>query len=115
MSIKLSKKQLLRMAERLDAIQCPSGNVYTYENVIYGIERINLDVGWRVTVPDLTKSEPINRLMEYLEDLVLGCNAEMVRCKQIAYSAGTYGNTGQLHAIQLWRDGVVITTEFIYY
>ena len=113
MSIRLTKKQLIQMAERLDAIRCPVGNVYTYENMIYAIERINRQPDWRQL--DISRFDSIVNILCYLERVFISNNADGIRCRQIAYSAGTYGNTGQLHAAQFWKDDKIINTLFIYY
>lgn len=94
MSIYLSKKDLKSLATSLNATKI-SNNCYIYENVVNSRKNI------------------IDQFNMYdVVDLETG----YVVSYQIAYSAGVYGNSGQLHKIVYYDEiNEVRKTIFVYY
>jgi hypothetical protein len=96
--VKITKSKLKEVAKDLGAIEI-KGNVYDYENMLYYITRgkcENKDYNYNVQVEDIQNL----------------CNDnENKGSKQLYYSAGTYGNNGQLHMITK-KNGKIL---YIYY
>ena len=82
MSIYLSKKALKSLAESLNAIKL-CNNIYCYESII----------------------SSTTKLIQEL-DLVdcVDCQDGYIYSQQIAYCAGIYGNSGQLHKITYYDE-----------
>lgn len=94
MSIYLSKKALKSLATSLNAVQI-SNNCYVYENIINSRKNI------------------IDHFNMYD---VVDCETGYVVSYQIAYSAGVYGNNGQIHKIVYYDEiDEVRKTIFVYY
>jgi len=90
--IKLSRNNLKDLAKNLDAFYC-GGNVYNHENITYHIQHKDI-----IKLNDYTNSNnQVYELIEYLANKTSTLNDKYyITANQIAYSAGTYGNTGQL-------------------
>lgn len=124
--IKLSKKELKREAEREEAYYFTS-NVYSYENVIYYLERL----AWKTEAGTKTKNKKdienikkellknINsKYFTSLQDIVRNIQTikhDSYKIEQIAYSAGLYGNSGQLHSIKLYNKNEITALYYCYY
>ena len=92
--IKLSKKQLKDLAISLNAYYC-GGNVYTHENITHSISSRNFTqlLEYGNTKNDISKL--INNLnKKYNINKLEHGNLYSINANQIAYSCGTYGDTG---------------------
>lgn len=108
MSVKVTKKQLKEISERLDAYYL-GGNVYDYESDVFAIQCDNDRF-------KLGKNESKNELISRLKDYERKGKNYSISCKQVVYSAGAYGNTGQLHQVMATnKNGDVKDLFFIYY
>ena len=124
--IKLSKKELKREAEREEAYYF-TGNVYNYENVIYYLERL----AWKTEAGKKTENK--KAIKETKKELLKNINSkyftslqdiaknietikhDSYKIEQIAYSAGLYGNSAQLHSIKLYNKDQIVALYYCYY
>lgn len=124
--IKLSKKELKKEAERIEAYYF-TGNVYSYENVVYYLQQL----AWKTEKGTKTKNRKdvqnikkellknINsNYFTSLQDIVK--NIETIKhdnysVTQLYYSAGLDGNSGQLHEIKLYNKGNINAIYHVYY
>lgn len=111
--MKLTKKKLKELAETLDA-HYYGGNVYDYESAIDYICGIHVD---SVEFHQHVKSNEY-----YNRDILIGlvCTYKDAHYRmyatKIAYSCGIYGNSGQLHKIDVYdNDDKFINTFCVYY
>ena len=123
---KLSKKQLKNYAESKKAYYF-TGNVYSYENIIFYLNQL----AWRTKKGEKTKNikyikdikrkllKNINKkYLASLQDLVK--NIETIKhnsykTEQEFYSAGVYGNNGQLHTLTLYNNNNFVDIYYLYY
>ena len=106
---KLSRKALQKEANRLGAYKMTS-NVYKYENAISNLYRLE-EVNEHDTCFD---AEAFNQFVR----MVKAENAGAYRAdtKQMYYSAGTYGNNGQLHEVRITDiNNKLVNVYFVYY
>ena len=110
--IKLSRKELKELGEILNNSFYCGGNVYNHENITYYI-----------THKEISKIDTYNSnlfmyldntLTEYLKDT--NTNYYIIS-NQIAYSCGTYGNTGQIVKYNIVNEKThdIIDTFYTYY
>lgn len=125
-SIKLSKKELKRRAE-LEKGYYFTGNVYSYENVVNYLGQLS----WRTEAGTKTKNR--KRIAEIKKELLKNINSNYFNSlkdivnniesikhdnysiEQLYYSAGIYGNNGQLHQLKLYKNHAVIASYILYY
>lgn len=92
---KLSQKQLCEAARRLGAVRLTNAGCYYYESYLSDtnklIDRLDLDVAR-------------DRWGNY-----------MITMWQLFYSAGVYGNTGQLHYIEYVNNSGVQCSLYVYF
>ncbi len=100
-SVKLTKTQLKEMAKNLKGVYC-GGNVYQYENGIFYLNTNHAE-------------ETNTNIKEYLANLEINLKRVDFLAYQVAYSCGTYGNSGQLHKVEIWQNNKVIHEFFTYY
>lgn len=82
--LKMSKRTLKELAKSLNAHYF-TDNTYYYQNDVRYLEA-------------LRKSDHVSdKAIDPLIDELIAMGAKYVRAEQIAYSCGSYGNTGQLH------------------
>ena len=94
---KLTRKQLKAISESMGAFYC-GGNVYNHENITYYLEHKNFI--------ELHKyfgvNNSVRELVKLLSELLVGDLEQYnIWSDQIAYSAGVYGNTGQLRQYKI--------------
>ena len=82
MSIYLSKKDLKNLAASLNAKKL-CNNIYYYENIV---------------------NSSTNLIHELNLDYCVDCCDGYIYADQIAYSAGYYGNSGQLHKVTYYDE-----------
>lgn len=82
MSIYLSRKDLKNLSESLGATKLCS-NIYYYENIIHSSRNL---------IQELELVDCVNLWNGY------------ITAEQIAYCAGVYGNSGQLHKITYFDE-----------
>lgn len=89
---KLTKKNLKNIAESMGAFYC-GGNIYNHENITTYLEQKQLDELKKYA----RETNDIDELLSFLDNLLIG-GVELynIWSNQIAYSVGTYGNSGQL-------------------
>lgn len=125
-SIKISKKELKRRAE-LEEGYYFTGNVYSYENVINYLSQLS----WRTEAGTKTKNR--KRIAEIKKELLENINSNYFNSlkdvvnkietinhdnysmNQLYYSAGIYGNNGQLHQLKLYKNNAVVASYVLYY
>lgn len=88
--IAMSQKDLHKLGTNLNGV-CLGYNCYLYEN-------------------DLHTKENICKALGFHSDIV-----KRYTCYQVAYSHNTYGNSGQLHRIELEMINGEHLTRFVYY
>ena len=106
---KLSRKTLQKEANRLGAYKLTS-NVYKYENAISQLYRLE-EVDEHDTCFD---SETFNQFIR----MVKAENEDAYRADatQMYYSAGDYGNNGQLHEVRITDIyNKLVNVYFVYY
>lgn len=109
MSVKLSKKELKETGIAQDAFYL-GGNVYNYENVIFYLEKLDIE-GIKKSVKGHDIELLINHLKHYEMDKI------HIMTTQLFYSAGTYGNNGQLHKVDILDRSTSkkLDTIYVYY
>lgn len=125
--MKTSKKQLKKEAEWMEAYYF-TGNVYSYENIVEYIDLI---------ARSTAESQPMTHIKEnlesYIKEAFKNCkedyynslsdlieNIKSVKhdssmTRQLYYSAGLYGNSGQLHVIKLFYNESIVAEYYMYY
>lgn len=88
--IALSQKDLHKLGVNLDGV-CLGNNCYLYENDIHSHKNLCESLGYH---PSMIK---------------------WTNCYQVAYSCNAYGNSGQLHRIELETVAGCHLTKFVYY
>lgn len=104
---RMSHKALKQLGAHLNGYELSGGNIYYYENALYDLQRLHM--------VDETKTDAylINNIILKIKERFPGVNHLWVT--QIAYSAGAYGNTGQLHQCDICTEnGDVLGTIFTY-
>lgn len=110
--IKLSKRDLKDLAQSLDAFYC-GGNVYNHENIVHYIQSKDFD---KLSNYNLHNLE--GNIKYILNDLNINKNDKLsyvIATNQIAYSCGTYGNTGQIVKYIIINQGGNDRTFYTYY
>ena len=107
MSIKLSKKNLQELANSLDC-HCIGVGCYDYENQVSYLQG---------TVSNNTNVKYMNEDAKTIFEVIKRMYGDdaYICLSQIAYSAGTYGNTAQLHKMEVMQNDHVMLTLFVYY
>lgn len=110
---KLTKKNLKNTAESMGAFYC-GGNVYNHENITYYLKHKQMD---EIKKYANDNYNDINDLMDFLDNLLVGDLEQYnIWCNQIAYSAGAYGNNGQLRQYKVInKENDEIIREFYTY
>ena len=117
--IKLSKKQLKKQAEDLEAYYF-TGNVYNYENCIEYLKNLAYFKNIKDTdeiEQDFLKNVNKNYLLSAQDiiESIKRIDSDTYTCNQLAYSAGVYGNSGQLHEIKLYKNNNLVARYYFYY
>ena len=106
---KLSRKTLQKEANRLGAYKLTS-NVYKYENAISNLFRLE-EVDEHDSCFDAYAYNQFVRMVK-----AENAGAYRADAKQMYYSAGTYGNNGQLHEVRITDiDNKLLNVYFVYY
>lgn len=88
--IALSQKDLHKLGKNLGGV-CLAYNCYIYENMIHTHKSICEELGYNPK------------------------SVKYTTCYQVAYSHNTYGNSGQLHRVELELLNGEHLTRFVYY
>lgn len=114
MSKKITKKLLKEMGENFGGYQY-GGNVYDYENAIHYIQN-------SYYTSEMIKEKFVDNQYWNRKDLrELVCKYKDLDCRmsatQLYYSAGIYGNNGQLHKIKVYDKDYkdILDVFYIYY
>lgn len=125
-SVKITRKELIRRGEIEEGYYF-TGNVYSYENVIFYLTQL----AWRTERGHKTENK--QRIKEIKKELLKNINSkyftslqDLVKniesinhnnysIDQLYYSAGLYGNSGQLHQLKLYKNHSVIASYVLYY
>lgn len=112
---KLTRKQLKGLGENLVGYYC-GGNVYNHENIIQYINSKRYEELSKYS----NKNNQIDKLKEHLQAITNTLDKYIITCNQIAYSCGTYGNTGQLVRYEIFdttdnNDWILKDVFFTYY
>lgn len=106
---KLSRKALQKEANRLGAYKLTS-NVYKYENAISKLYRLE-EVDEHDTCFDADMLNQFVRMVKAESD-----GAYRAEVSQVYYSAGFYGNSGQLHEVRITDiNNKLVNVYFVYY
>ena len=124
--IKLSKKELVKEAQHQEAYYF-TGNVYSYENVIWYLNSLCYETQTnnkkeakeeiKKTINRLkenTRSASYEELKELIKN-IKNTTHDSYNVIQKAYSAGVYGNSGQLHEITLFNKNKLVAMYYCYY
>ena len=106
MSVKLSKKELEETGIAQDAFYL-GGNVYSYENAIFYLEKLDLE-----NLEKSVKGNDIGLLINHLKHYEM--DKIHIMTTQLFYSAGTYGNNGQLHKVDILDKNTSKRLDIIY-
>ena len=88
--IELTQKDLNKLGQNLDGV-CLGHNCYLYENVIHTHKNLCEALGYEPSTVKWTS------------------------CYKVAYSCNTYGNSAQLHRVELELVNGKHLTRFVYY
>lgn len=118
--MELTKTKLKELANALDAYYF-GGNVYQYENDIYYLTRYRFNE--INTNSNSVRAENIKKCIKWLDDTygldnfnkLTRTNPYRLYSTQIAYSHGVYGNSGQLHRIDIYAGDDIIRSFYTYY
>ena len=119
-SLILTKKQLKEIAEREEAYYF-TGNVYSYENIIYYLNIILFKNRDKKDIHDYILELFKNVNHDYINSMNdLLANIQTIKydsyeINQLYYSAGVYGNSGQLHRMRLYKDNSIVAEYYMYY
>lgn len=106
---KLSRKELQKEANRLGAYKL-SSDVYKYENAISKLYRLE-EVNENDSCFDGKLFNQFVRMVKAEND-----GAYWADVTQMYYSAGTYGNNGQLHEVRITDiNNKLVNVYFVYY
>ena len=106
---KLTRKTLQKEANRLGAYKLAS-NVYLYENAIRNLYRLE-EVNEHDTCFD---TDLYNKFVRMVNAESVG--AYRADLTQMYYSAGVYGNSGQLHEVRITDiNNKLVNVYFVYY
>lgn len=124
--MKISKKELKRIGEN-NAGYYFTGDVYSYENVVFYIQQLI----WRTEKGTKTRNKKrrseIKKELEkninskYKNDLIKlidkieNISHDNYSVNQLYYSDGLYGNSGQLHEIKLYNKENIVDLFYLYY
>lgn len=107
--VKLTRKTLQKEANRLGAYKLGS-NVYKYENAISKLYRLKY-VDEHDTCFD---TDLYNQFVRMVKAENVG--AFRADVKQMYYSSGVYGNSGQLHEVRITDiNNKLLNVYFVYY
>ena len=108
--LKMSHKALKEMGASLGGF-CFDGNIYAHENRKHYLQAVVCS--WRKgeTIEEAKHHEPE---IAALVDEIVALGADSVSSAQLAYSCGYYGNTGQLHRIDYYKNNEIVKTLFLY-
>ena len=119
MAIKLTKRQLKEISYKEEAYYF-TGNVYSYENIVFYLqtaifayrkENKNTSQYYKERMLKDVREE-YKKQAEELYDKITSYKAATYREVQVAYSAGVYGNSGQLHKFTLYDKYMNILFSF---
>ena len=106
---KLTRKTLQKEANRLGAYKLGS-NVYKYENAIRNLYRLE-EVNEHDSRFDTDLYNQFVRMVK-----AESAGAYRADVEQMYYSAGAYGNSGQLHEVRITDiDNKLVNVYFVYY
>ena len=106
---KLTRKTLQKEANRLGAYKLGS-DVYKYENAISKLYRLE-EVNEQDTCFDADLYNQFVRMVK-----AENAGAYSADVKQMYYSAGVYGNNGQLHEVRVTDiNNKLVNVYFVYY
>lgn len=107
---KLSHKALKEMGKTLGGLFF-DGNIYAHENRAHYLTCVPYNAENDDYINEAKRHEPE---IASLIDEIIKSGANGARREQLAYSCGIYGNTGQLHKIDLYKDDEIVRTIFLY-
>lgn len=109
MSKRISRKNLIAEGQRLDGIKLDV-NCYSFENAIHYISCLkDVPAGSYLCVDNDDKVNHIIAEIKKAYPEAKGCSAT-----QLFYSAGTYGNNGQLYKMEILNKELNATGENFY-
>lgn len=126
MSVKITKKELKRIGEDKEGYYF-TGNVYSYENITNYLSQL----AWRTEkghktenkqrIKEIKKELQKNVNSKYYDSLneivsnIESINHDNYGINQVFYSAGLYGNSGQLHELKLYKNHNIVACYTLYY
>ena len=107
---KLSHKALKDMGRNLSGYYF-DGNIYAHENRLHYLTMLPYYANRPERVAEVRHMNPeIMGLWARLEALA----PDSTNYTQLAYSCGIYGNSGQLHKIDYYKNGEIVETVYIF-
>lgn len=107
---KLSHKALKEMGKALHGLYFDS-NIYAHENRVHYLS--SLPYAWDKEGM-IADAKRLSGEMGALIDEIAALDCDSTRTEQLAYSCGYYGNTGQLHKIEYFKNGEPVKVVFLY-
>ena len=107
---KMTHKALKEMGKALHG-KYYDGNIYAHENRVHYLSIAPYGWGrssWRAEV------EKMNAEILPLIDDLAEIMPDSANCEQLAYATGIYGNIGQLHKIDYYKNGNIVCTVTTY-
>ena len=95
---KLSHKKLQETGRQLNGLYL-SCNCYTFENAVYYLTRLQKVESGSYLVGDLSTEDKVNNFINGTKEMFP--QAYACRAEQLFYSAGVYGNNGQLYKMDV--------------
>ena len=123
--IKTSKKEIRERGERRNGYYF-TGNVYSYENCIHYLRSLAYEterdkVGYAEQIEETIKrlhenvrKESQEKTSELIREIIT-TEHDDINMEQVLYSAGIYGNNGQLHELTLYNNGKIVAMFTLYY
>lgn len=107
---KMTHKALKEMGEMLNGYYF-DGNIYAHENRVHYLSSVVCD--WRKD-ERIEEAKAHNHEIAALIDEIVSTGANEATTRQLAYSCGIYGNSGQLHRIDYTKNGEAVKTIYLY-
>lgn len=106
----LSHKALKEMGKALGGLYF-DGNIYAHENRVHYLSSLPYAFDKKGMIADAKR---LSGELGALIDEIASLDCDSTRTEQLAYSCGYYGNTGQLHRVEYFKNGESVKVLFLY-
>lgn len=107
---KMSHRALKEMGKALDGMYF-DGNIYAHGNRVHYLS--SLPYAWDKESM-IADAKRLSGEMGTLIDEIAALDCDCTRTEQLAYSCGIYGNSGQLHRIEYFKNDESVKVLFLY-